>query len=155
MFNNIYQTAGLKRGFNVDSDHCLLQTTLFTPILQDPQNTKGKTTRSYKIQLSCKSIWRLYEISYVTIQHDNEPYIVNTGTTSVMENIVKALQSATEETLQPKLKQKKVHEQWKYDTTLNELLDKRAKKQRVTSEYRDITKKVKKHVFIPEKFQQT
>ena len=55
--------------------------------------------------------------------NDNEPSIVNTG--SMMENIVKALQSAAEETLQPKPKQKKVNELWKDDTTLNELLDQR------------------------------
>ena len=35
--------------------------------------------------------------------NDNEPFIVNTGSTSVMQNIVKALQSA----LQPKPKQKR------------------------------------------------
>ena len=111
--------------------------------MQDPQNTKGKhqgvTRSSYHAKYTETVSDKLRNSS-----NDNEPSIFNTG--SMIENIVKALQSVSEETLQPKPKREKVNELWKDDTTLNELLDQRSKKQRGTSEYKDITKKVKKHV---------
>ena len=141
----------VKRGFNVDSDHCLLQTTLFTPMTRQARKRYCKILRTPKVnikELQDPVIMQKYTETVSdklrNSSNDNEPSIVNTG--SMMENIVKALQSAAEETLQPKPKQKKVNELWKDDTTLNELLDQRSKKQCGTSEYKDITKKVKKHV---------
>ena len=76
--------------------------------MQDPQSIKGKyqgvTRYSYHAKYTETVSDKLRNSS-----NDNEPSIVNTGSTSVMEIIVKALQSETEETLQPKPKHKKVN----------------------------------------------
>ena len=62
------------------------------------------------------------------------------------ENIVNVLQSATKYTLPPKVNKEKECYLWKNDTTLNEFLKQRSTQQRNTSEYKVMTKKIKKHV---------
>ena len=94
--------------------------------LQNPDVTK-KYTECVTIKLQSSSI-------------DTE------NTSTITERIVKALESAIEETLSPKPKNEKESELWKNDEMLNELLEKRSNLQRNTTSYKTIHKKIKKHV---------
>ena len=141
----------VKRGFSVD--HYLLQTTLITPIPRNarrkycklPKTPKANTKALQDPVLMQRYIEVVSQKLYIS-SNTMENSIENNVSSRLAENIVNVLQSATKDTLPQKVNKEKECDLWKNDTTLNELLKQRSTQQRNTSEYKVMTKKIKKHV---------
>ena len=91
------------RGFDAESDHRLLKTTLFTPSTRQSRRKYCKIPKTPKPNtkaLQNPDIMQKYTET-VTINLQNSSNTVESAS-DITEKIVNALQSATQETLPPK-----------------------------------------------------
>ena len=88
----------------------------------------------------------MFQISYVTVQMITNHLLLILEAHVWWKILLKHYNQQLKRHYSQNQNRKKVHELWKDDSTLNELLDQRSKEQRCISEYRDIPKKVNKHV---------
>ena len=130
------------RGFNVDSDHRYLRTTLFTPMTRHARARYCKNPTKPKLDIKAlknPNVRQKYCSSVDT-------YLSDSSITGSAEKILQALQLAAEDTLPPKLKSEKESETWKNDVILNDLMLNRSNMMCGSSTYKDTTKKIKKRV---------
>ena len=137
----------VKRGFDFDSDHRLLKTTMTTPTTRHARRRYNKQPRKPSLHVKSLLDGDTQKKFADTVNRELRNFTIQPENTSEMsDKIIKVLSMSAEQTLPRKAKVKKENEIWKNDSTLNELLDVRLKLSMNSPEYKAATKNIKKRV---------
>ena len=136
-------------GFQVDTDHKLLKTTLIAPTCKSARRRYCKNPTAPKVRYDIKSVKNpATKILYTDSLNNSIPDICkNISDINELSNtLVKTLQDTATQVLPTKTKHEKDNEIWKNDQTLNKLLKDRAKHNQISAQYKKTTKQIKKYV---------
>ena len=136
-------------GFQVDTDHKLLKTTLNAPTCKSARRRYCKNPTAPKVRYDIKSVKNpATKILYTDSLNNSIPDICkNISDINELSNtLVKTLQDTATQVLPTKTKREKDNEIWKNDQTLNKLLKDRAKHNQTSAQHKKTTKQIKKYV---------
>ena len=136
-------------GFQVDTDHKLLKTTLNAPTCKSARRRYCKNPTAPKVRYDIKSVKNpATKILYTDSLNNSIPDICkNISDINELSNtLVKTLQDTATQVLPTKTKREKDNEICKNDQTLNKLLKDRAKHNQTSAQYKKTTKQIRKYV---------
>jgi hypothetical protein len=137
----------VRRGYNFDSDHRLIKTELVTPCTKKARRRYHKITPQPKLDYKILQDPAVKEQFVSTVNEEFKNSTIGDEDPAIKsKKIIDALTSAAEKTLPQTTKSERDNELWKNDTALNEYLAERSKFSLGTTEFKSITKNIKKRV---------
>ena len=134
----------VKRGFDFDTDHRLLKTSLCTPSTRKARRKCNAKPQKLKVNIKAlmdPAVTKKFvdTVSKELRTSDNHPE----SPCGMSEKVIESLNLAASRVIPPKPRTEKDNELWKNDDLLNELLEQRTKTPQNSPDYKVVMRKVK------------